>query len=59
MEEKLHMLWDHRSGDHVGLQKQRAFWVHLAVPAENRTENSECFIYSAVPKMPFEDVLEV
>ncbi len=53
MEEKLHMLWDHRSGDHVGLQKQRAFWVHLAVPAENRTENSECFIYSAVPKMSF------
>ncbi len=47
------MLWDHRSGDHVGLQKQGAFWVHLAVPAENRTENSECFIYSAISKTSF------
>lgn len=53
MEEKLHTLWDHRSGDHVGFQKQRAFWVCLAVPAENRTEYSECFIYSAVLKMSF------
>lgn len=39
MEEKLHTLWDRRSGDHVGIQIWREFWVRLAVPAENTTEN--------------------
>lgn len=31
----------------------------IAVPAENTTENFECFIYPAVPKSGFEKVLEV
>lgn len=30
MEEKLHTLWNHRSGAHVGSQMQRAFCVRLA-----------------------------